>query len=98
MFVEGRLRESIIVIPSKTPQPGGYPILVMLYGTAQDGPQFFDISGWKELGEEENFITVFPTSLRWCYVDDGIEEINRRWVNGNVTDSPCSGTHRFSFI
>lgn len=92
MFVEGRLRESIIVIPSKTPPPGGYPIVVMLHGTAQDGPQFYDISGWKELGEVENFITVFPTSLSWCFVDDGIEEFSRRWVNGNVTDSPCSGT------
>lgn len=92
MKVEGRLRETIVVIPSKSPPSGGYPIVVMLHGTSQDGPQFYDISGWKELGEEENFITVFPTSLRWCYVDDGIEEMSRRWVNGNVTDSPCSGT------
>ncbi|MBK9107430.1 MAG: T9SS type A sorting domain-containing protein [Saprospiraceae bacterium] len=92
MMVEGRLRETIVVIPSKAPPTGGYPIVVMLHGTSQDGPQFYDISGWKELGEEENFITVFPTSLRWCYLDDGIEEISRRWVNGNVTDNPCSGT------
>lgn len=92
MFVEGRLRESIIVIPSKSPPPGGYPIVVMLHGTAQDGLQFYDISGWKELGEVENFITVFPTSLRWCYIDESSEETGRRWVNGHVTDNPCSGT------
>lgn len=91
MMVEGRLRETIVVIPSKSPPIGGYPIVVMLHGTSQDGPQFYDISGWKELGEEENFITVFPTSLRWCYVKDGVEEVSRRWVNGDVTEFPCSG-------
>ncbi|MBK9720862.1 MAG: T9SS type A sorting domain-containing protein [Saprospiraceae bacterium] len=89
--VDGRMRESIIVIPSSAPPPGGYPIVFMLHGTNQDGEYFYDISGWKELGEQENFITVFPTSLRWCYVDDSIETHGLRWVNGQVTDVPCSG-------
>lgn len=57
--VDGRMRESIIVIPSSAPPPGGYPIVFMLHGTNQDGEYFYDISGWKELGEQENFITVF---------------------------------------
>lgn len=91
LISEGRLRESIVVKPSSAPPIGGYPIVFMLHGTNQDGAYFYDVSGWKELGEQENFITVFPTSLRWCYVDDSVETHGLRWVNGQVTDNPCSG-------
>jgi len=91
MVVDGRMRESIIVLPSTPPPSGGYPVVFMLHGTSGDGEKFYNISGWKELGEEENFITVFPSSLSWCFVEDGIEKHNTRWVNGNVTDYPCAG-------
>jgi len=77
LMSEGRLRESIVVKPSSPPPIGGYPIVIMLHGTNQNG--------------EENFITVFPTSLRWCYVDDSVETHGLRWVNGQVTDVPCLG-------
>ncbi|MBP8724696.1 MAG: T9SS type A sorting domain-containing protein [Saprospiraceae bacterium] len=89
--LDGHMRECIIVQPSTPPPPGGYPIVYMLHGTSGDGEKFYNISGWKELGEAENFITVFPSSLSWCYVEDGIEKHNTRWVNGTVTESPCSG-------
>ncbi|MBK9715998.1 MAG: T9SS type A sorting domain-containing protein [Saprospiraceae bacterium] len=92
LISEGRLRECIVVKPSTSPPIGGYPIVFMLHGTSQDGELFYDNSGWKELGEQENFITVYPTSLRWCYMDDGVETHGLRWVNGQVTDVPCSGT------
>ncbi len=88
---EGRQRECIIVKPSTPPPVGGYPVVFMLHGTSGDGEKFYNISGWKELGEQENFITVFPSSLSWCFVEDGIEKHNTRWVNGNVTENPCSG-------
>jgi len=63
----------------------------MLHGTSGDGEKFYNISGWKELGEEENFITVFPSSLSWCFVEDGIEKHNTKWVNGDLLSIPCSG-------
>lgn len=91
LVLDGRQRECIVFKPNHAPPVGGYPVVFMLHGTAQDGEQFSNISGWKELGEQENFITVFPTSLKWCFVDDGIEEYQTRWVNGNVIENPCSG-------
>ena len=90
-ILDGHQRECIIVIPGKLPPPNGYPVVFMLHGTSGDGEKFYNISGWKELGEEENFITVFPSSLTWCFVEDNIEKHNTRWVNGNVTEFPCSG-------
>ncbi|MBK9107431.1 MAG: T9SS type A sorting domain-containing protein [Saprospiraceae bacterium] len=89
--LDGHMRECIVVQPSTPPPPGGYPIVYMLHGTSGDGEKFYNISGWKELGEEENFITVFPSSLSWCFVEDGIEKHNTRWINGSVTENPCSG-------
>ncbi len=91
LLLDGRQRECIVFKPNHSPPAEGYPVVFMLHGTAQDGEQFSNISGWKELGEQENFITVFPTSLKWCFVDDGIEEYQTRWVNGNVIENPCSG-------
>jgi predicted esterase len=88
---DGHARNAIIVVPNSPPPAGGYPIVIMLHGTGQDGEWFYETSGWKELGATENFITVFPTSLQWCYVDNGVERNNYRWVNGNVTENPCSG-------
>lgn len=88
---DGFQRECIVVKPSAPPPPGGYPVVFMLHGTSGDGEKFYNISGWKELGEQENFITVFPSSLTWCFVEDGVEKHNTRWVNGNVTENPCSG-------
>lgn len=90
-ILDGHLRECIIVKPSTAPPPGGYPVVFMLHGTSGDGETFYNISGWKELGEQENFVTVFPSSLTWCFVDNGVEERNTRWVCGSVIENPCSG-------
>ncbi|MCO6462380.1 MAG: T9SS type A sorting domain-containing protein [Saprospiraceae bacterium] len=90
-MLDGHLRESIVVVPGHTPPSDGYPLVMMLHGTSGDGEKFYNISGWKELGEQENFVTVFPSSLKWCFTDEGIEKYNSRWVNGNLTENPCSG-------
>ncbi|MFZ1255451.1 MAG: hypothetical protein WAR77_03820, partial [Saprospiraceae bacterium] len=64
-MLDGHVRECIIVKPSTAPPVGGYPVVFMLHGTSGDGEKFYNISGWKELGQAENFITVFPSSLSW---------------------------------
>ncbi len=89
--LDGFDRECIIVKPSTAPPAGGYPVVFMLHGTSGDGEKFYNISGWKELGEQENFITVFPSSLSWCFVEDGIEKNNTKWVCGDLLDKPCAG-------
>lgn len=91
MTVDNELRDVIVVQPSHPAPSGGYPVVFMLHGTSGDGEKFYNISGWKELGEEENFITVFPSSLSWCFVEDGIEKHNTKWVNGDLLSIPCTG-------
>ena len=87
---EGREREAIISVPTKSPPIGGYPIVFMLHGTSGDSEVFYNAKGWKELGQEENFITIFPSSLKWCFYNrfDG-RTINSKFVCGDLLKEAC---------
>lgn len=58
--------------------PAGYshdhetPVVFMFHGTDQNGEQFYNISGWKEVGDAQNILTVFPSALSYCVKEDGI--------------------------
>ncbi len=86
---DGRLREFIVSVPTTPPPTGGYPVVMMMHGTSGDKDVFYNAVGWKELGEKENFVTVFPSSLRWCYDDEGVTVRNTKFVNGDLLDQIC---------
>lgn len=87
---EGRTREFIVSVPTKNPPQNGYPLVIMLHGSSGDKNVFYNAKGWKELGQEENFVTVFPSALRWCYFEDGKKVHSTRFVCGRVIDSICT--------
>lgn len=86
-------RRFILVVPSGEVPDGGYPLVVMLHGTSGDGEKFFNISGWKELGEEKGIVTAFPSSLSWCVQDeeDPKPHNTTKWVNGDLLEKACPG-------
>ncbi len=87
---DGVNREFIISKPSGPVPAGGYPIVMMLHGTTGDGERFYLSSGWKELGESGKFISVFPSSLAYCYVGDlGFNVTNTKWNNGDLQSNKC---------
>ncbi len=86
---QGHVRDAIISIPTKPIPAGGYPVVFMLHGTSGDSEVFYTSKGWKELGQEENFITVFPSSLKWCFFEDGIKKNNTKFVCGDLVDKIC---------
>ncbi|MEP7196617.1 MAG: hypothetical protein ABI851_08855 [Saprospiraceae bacterium] len=90
-MLEGHLREYIIVKPSKVLPSGSYPVVFMLHGTSGDGEKFFNISEWKELGEEENYISIYPSALSWSYIEDREEKFRTRWVEASLKPILCSG-------
>ncbi len=91
MIVDSAEREFIVQIPSGTAPAGGYPVVFMLHGTTDSGEVFYNTSGWKEKGEEEKFITVFPSSQRIC-VDEGNGPFTTtKWATGEVTGGKLSG-------
>lgn len=93
IVVEGEKRDFIVVVPSGPMPQGGYPLVVMLHGKGGDGEKFYDISRWKELGQYHSFVTVFPSSLRWCVQEpeDPAPYTTSRWVAGDLLEDACAG-------
>jgi polyhydroxybutyrate depolymerase len=85
-------REFIVVVPSGTAPVGGYPMVFMFHGTSGDGEKFYNISGWKEKGEAEKIVTVFPSSLRYCVTEDSAApHMTTKWNNGDLQIVACPG-------
>lgn len=89
--LEGRNREFIISKPIGAVPPGGYPVVVMLHGTTGNGELFYQTSGWKELGQQEKFISVFPSSLAYCVQEEGKSSVVTKWNNGDLQSAACPG-------
>lgn len=77
--VDGDERECWVSIPAGYDSSTATPMHIMLHGTSGDGQKFYNISGWKELGEEENIITVFPSSWRYRIITQGDTSITTKW-------------------
>ena len=63
----------------------------MFHGSSGTGEQFYNTSKWKERGEIEKFITVFPTALEYCvlnYPNNNPARITR-WNNGSLIEDKC---------
>lgn len=86
---DGYLREMIVSIPTTPPPSDGYPVVMMLHGSSGDKNIFYNSYGWKQLGQKENFITIFPSSLSWCFFDNGIQKNNTKWVCGELLEKIC---------
>lgn len=91
IIVNNQPREFITVKPSGLSPSGGYPMVFMLHGTSGDGEKFYNISGWKELGEKEKIVTVFPTALTYCWVEDGIQKNTTKWSDSETFGKLCPG-------
>ena len=72
-------REYWVHVPSGYDSTVQTPLVFMLHGTGGNGEKFYDNSGWKELGEEENFISVFPSSMRYKIIvlNEGAKTITK---------------------
>ncbi len=94
MTVDGAERQCIVVRPSGNAPPAGYPVVFMFHGTSGDGEKFYNISGWKEKGEAEKIVTVFPSSLRYCFTDDfdsTKHATTTKWNCGESQQKKCDG-------
>jgi polyhydroxybutyrate depolymerase len=79
-MVDGDNREYWVHVPSGYDSTVATPVVFMLHGTSGNGEKFYDNSGWKELGEDENFISVFPSSWRYkIYVPGDGEKTTTKW-------------------
>lgn len=77
--IDGVEREYYVHVPLGYDGYSKVPVVFMLHGTSGDGEKFYDISGWKEVGELETILTVFPSSGRHCIMDDGQIKTTTKW-------------------
>jgi len=91
MMLDGVEREFIVVRPSGLAPLGGFPVVFMFHGTSGTGEQFYNTSGWKEKGQKEKFISVFPTSLKYCILNFPTNNpaILTRWNTGDLQSDKC---------
>ena len=90
-MVDGDEREYYLHVPQSYTGETAAPVVFMLHGTSGDGEKFYDISGWKEVGEAENILTVFPSSWRYCIIDDGVQKTTTKWNSQPSEWQPCAG-------
>lgn len=69
--IDDTLRSFIIHVPDSYDSTQAVPLLFMLHGSSGTGVKFYNISGWVEKANEENFIAVFPTALKHPIVENG---------------------------
>lgn len=78
-IVDGDKREYFVHVPQNYNPSEKIPVVFMLHGTSGNGAKFYAISGWKELGERENILTVFPSSWQHCIVELGVRKTTTKW-------------------
>lgn len=77
--VDGDTREYYVHVPTSYDTRTATPVVFMLHGTSQDGEFHYNNSGWKEVGEAENILTVFPTSWTYCIIKDNYTRTTTKW-------------------
>lgn len=87
ILVDGKVREFYIHVPISYNVNNKVPLVFMLHGTNGDGDVMYQGSGWVELAEQEGFIAVFPSSLRYKVVEaDGEMKTVDRWNTASDAD------------
>ena len=65
MNIGGYERNFLIHVPTSYVEGEDIPVVFMLHGSSGTGTKFYNISGWKEKGEAENILTIFPTAMEY---------------------------------
>ena len=91
--VDGDQREYFVHVPAGYTDSSHAPVVFMLHGTNGNGEDFYTNSGWKEVGETENIITVFPSSWKYCIINNDGQHLQNteKWDAQPAGWSPCPG-------
>ena len=79
LTIDDSEREYYVHVPARYTNSTATPVVFMLHGTSGNGEEFYNHSGWKEVGETENILTIFPSSMRYCIIDDGVQKNTTKW-------------------
>ncbi len=90
--IDGVTREYIVHVQAGYDANSPMPVVFMLHGSTGSGEEKYNDSGWKELAEDENILTVFPTALVYCYTNTfGFTKTATRWWSYPPINHFCPG-------
>jgi polyhydroxybutyrate depolymerase len=95
MQVDGDTREYYVHVPAKYNANTPTPVVFMLHGTSGDGERFYIISGWKEVGEAENILTVYPSSWRCAIAEQNLEKNSKFFCAQRIDEPNCKSLIRW---
>lgn len=101
--VDGQNRSFVVYVGSSVGATATAPVVFMFHGSGQSGDQFYNISRWKEMADQNGLIAVFPDALIYCYKEDnnndgdtndqGERTVGSKWtsaVGGGLLEIPCT--------
>lgn len=77
--VDGDSRRYFVHEPRNYTGQTPRPLVFMLHGTTGNGNKFYNISGWKELGDTMDVLTVYPSSWEYDIIENGIPKHTTKW-------------------
>ncbi len=89
--INGDTREYYVHVPTGYNDNSPTPAVFILHGTSGDGEKFYNISGWKEVGEAANILTIYPSSWHHCIIDEGQIKNTTKWNIYPGAFEYCSG-------
>jgi polyhydroxybutyrate depolymerase len=92
LHVEGRAREVILYRPTNLPTDRPVPVVFAFHGTGGSGDVAYDNFGWKEKADQEGFMAVFPSALRYRIFDETLVK------NGQVLHDVQRHTTKWNFF
>jgi polyhydroxybutyrate depolymerase len=76
--IDGTTRRFVAYVPNAVAESDdSVPVVLMLHGSSGRGEQFYKISGWREVADDEGLIAVFPTS--GAYRITGTRRNSTKW-------------------
>jgi polyhydroxybutyrate depolymerase len=88
-MIDSSVRNFLIHVPEIYDSTTAVPILFMFHGSSGTGTKFYNISGWKEKANVENFIAVFPTGLRYYIPEDN--NCITKWSSDGLSEQTIPG-------
>lgn len=80
MTVDNKQREFIVYVPDNV--GAAAPVVFVLHGTGKNGQMFYDLTDWTSKADAEGIIAVFPSSLTYCYYNQGVLDVKTKWAAG----------------
>jgi polyhydroxybutyrate depolymerase len=94
--VDGSEREFIVYRPANLSDDAETPVVFFFHGSGGTGEKFYETSGWKEKADEEGFVAVFPTALKYHIfeeekvlrgqVEEDVAQFQTKWVTYGLSE------------